>query len=118
MGSVGDFLLWTPIVILLSLGLTLVVTNAGFATEAHDRGFTSHLVNHEGCFVNGTSKFCESDYGVLGIRMWLDEKDQNAIYSLFPSGNNIPQNICKERVIDYNLTKTNDSYSLQVKCNS
>lgn len=123
MGSIGDFLLWTPIILCFTLLVVVFATNFGFVIEAQERGFTANQTsthfNSKGCFVNGTSEFCKSDYGLLGIRTWLDQKDQNAVYSLFGQGENqIPQNICKERVIDYNLTKTNDSYSLQVKCNN
>jgi len=99
----------------------VLFTWIGFVHEASARGYEDNQsqLNGNGCFSGHGTKFCESDYGFLGLKVWMSQKDQNIFNSIFEkNGMDVPQNICKERVIDYNLTKTNSSMTLTVKCNN
>lgn len=121
MARIGTFLLFTPIVLLFVVITLLISTQIGFFFEAQARGYISEYnqgtINQNGCYVHGNSTFCKSDYGFLGIKQWMDAKDKNVWYDLFDKSNQIPQNICKERVLDYHLETTNSTTILDVKCN-
>lgn len=127
---IGGAILWLPIMIVFTVLFITLFTEVSFDVEARDRGYDNdnHMrVDSQGCFVKTTiidnqtvpvSKFCKSDYGLLGIKTWMNEKDQKTWYGLFDRTNSIPtSDVCKERVLSYDLVKTNETTTLHVKCN-
>jgi|SRR3972149_7938976 len=86
MASIGDALIYgVPFLILtvFVFGLANELYFIGMAvlvTEQFD-----HWDNFNGkCFVsvNKTESFCKSDFGFLGIKQWIDEKDYEIINRL------------------------------------
>lgn len=123
--GIGNFV-WIPVILIIGILTLVITTNFGFTLEAESRGFHTVLnqINYasqedsNGCYDNGIHKFCKSDFGFLGIKQWMDVKDQSVWYGLFDKNTEIPQNICKERVVSYDLVKTNSTTTLNVKCNN